>query len=781
VPESATPVRVEDIIVTTPTFSRPWDEVALQVILDAKSASVTAANEAEAARDVALEQTGIIDGIAEETRVAAAAALVSQNQSAISADTATTKAAEAAASAAAALVSKNAAAVSELAAYNSAQSAAGSDTNAHAFADAAALSATSASNSASAAAGSAGAAAAAAADTAADKLSTAADRVAVAADKVTVTALKDETKVYRDEAQAALGTIVGVISDGGSIDLSSGVYPAKPNVSTVWRVVVGGTVLSDSVVYEVSDQLFYTESLDYFYKVDSTDNVTSVAGRKGAVVVTQTDVGLPNVDNTSDLNKPISTATAAGLALKIDKTAIVDDLTSTDPTKVLSAKQGKVLYDLVQANKAAIVRYTYTLTTGQTTVSGPDTAGVALTYDPGTAMLVELNGFPLYKTNDYTATTGNSLTLTTGVEANSELAITVFGAFSLVNHYTKEEDDAKFAVVQADIDEHSRENVIINGNFSLWQRGVSFVDPAHFTTTVDRFVFGQSSGTAKFTVAQSADVPNAQSQFSMDIAVTQAYTPTANDEAHIRYGLEGREGLVKVAGKVVTYSFWAKSNVVGIHSLTMVHPNATRSSEETWVAEYTILAANTWEKKTITVDLGTATGGWSYAGATYGLKIRFCFYAGTTYRAQPGQWTPGNFVGSVNQVNLAGTVGNYLRIAQFKLEAGSKASAFAPEDIIDTLRKCQRYFYLVGGAGDVFGFSAYTGTAAEQHYVPFTFPTTMCKVPVVSTSGPFTVANTAQPTFEVSQTGGRIITLSIAAGRMAARSNGVNTYFDAEF
>jgi len=44
--------------------------------------------------------------------------------------------------------------------------------------------------------------------------------------------------------------------------------------------------------------------------------VTSVAGLTGVVVLSKTDVGLANVDNTTDLLKPVSTATQAGLALK---------------------------------------------------------------------------------------------------------------------------------------------------------------------------------------------------------------------------------------------------------------------------------------------------------------------------------------------------------------------------------------------------------------------------------------------------------------------------------
>lgn len=47
-----------------------------------------------------------------------------------------------------------------------------------------------------------------------------------------------------------------------------------------------------------------------------TDAVTSVAGKVGVVTLVKADVGLGNVDNTSDADKPISTATAAALAEK---------------------------------------------------------------------------------------------------------------------------------------------------------------------------------------------------------------------------------------------------------------------------------------------------------------------------------------------------------------------------------------------------------------------------------------------------------------------------------
>jgi hypothetical protein len=56
---------------------------------------------------------------------------------------------------------------------------------------------------------------------------------------------------------------------------------------------------------------------DLSYAVDSAP-VTTVAGKTGDVELDKTDVGLPNVDNTSDAAKPVSAAQAAALALKAD-------------------------------------------------------------------------------------------------------------------------------------------------------------------------------------------------------------------------------------------------------------------------------------------------------------------------------------------------------------------------------------------------------------------------------------------------------------------------------
>lgn len=58
--------------------------------------------------------------------------------------------------------------------------------------------------------------------------------------------------------------------------------------------------------------------------------VTSVAGKTGAVALAKADVGLSNVDNTSDANKPVSTATQAALNQKMALPTGFLSITSAD-------------------------------------------------------------------------------------------------------------------------------------------------------------------------------------------------------------------------------------------------------------------------------------------------------------------------------------------------------------------------------------------------------------------------------------------------------------------
>ena len=60
--------------------------------------------------------------------------------------------------------------------------------------------------------------------------------------------------------------------------------------------------------------------IPFISEVNGLDSaVQSVAGKTGDVTLVKADVGLADVDNTSDLDKPISTATHTALELKADQ------------------------------------------------------------------------------------------------------------------------------------------------------------------------------------------------------------------------------------------------------------------------------------------------------------------------------------------------------------------------------------------------------------------------------------------------------------------------------
>lgn len=86
------------------------------------------------------------------------------------------------------------------------------------------------------------------------------------------------------------------------------------------------------VVSEITDENGQTilsatnaqEAFAEIAKVAATGGVTSVNGRQGAVTLSASDVGLGKVNDTTDLEKPVSTLQQAALDLKVDKTTTVN-------------------------------------------------------------------------------------------------------------------------------------------------------------------------------------------------------------------------------------------------------------------------------------------------------------------------------------------------------------------------------------------------------------------------------------------------------------------------
>ena len=132
---------------------------------------------------------------------------------------------------------------------------------------------------------------------------------------------------------------------------------------------------------EISDQLL--TSVPYAFSANRAENVTGVVsilnGGTGASTVlgATTNLGLQNVDNTRDLNKPISTYTQAALNLKEDVSNKSTNV-STDGTSNTMYPSVKAVKDYVDANLATATPDATTAVKGKVQLAGDFTGTAAL-------------------------------------------------------------------------------------------------------------------------------------------------------------------------------------------------------------------------------------------------------------------------------------------------------------------------------------------------------------------------------------------------------------------
>jgi hypothetical protein len=94
------------------------------------------------------------------------------------------------------------------------------------------------------------------------------------------------------------------------------------------------------------------------------------------------------------------------------------------------------------SSTAAIYRYRFTASGGETSVSGTDANGLTLSYLPGKEQ-VYLNGVLLARTSDYTASNGTSITSLAALAASDIVEIITFTSFELAGAIEETIFDAK--------------------------------------------------------------------------------------------------------------------------------------------------------------------------------------------------------------------------------------------------------------------------------------------------------------------------------------------------
>ena len=244
-----------------------------------------------------------------------------------------------------------------------------------------------------------------------------------------------------------------------------------------------------------------------------------------------------------------------------------------------------------------------------------------------------------------------------------------------------------------------RRNLFINGKMQIAQRAAtrtSQTSTGYYT--VDRWQLAINS-TGTWDISQSTTVPSGEGfYYSQKLDCTGADASLGSGDymifrqkiegvnlQQLKYGTSSAEKL--------TLSFWVRSAKTGTYIIEFFNNNSTGNKFQS--QSYTISSANTWEKKTITIDGDTTLPFENTTDAE--LLVYFWLAGGSNYTGSGAlntSWTtsPANSTRAVGQVNLADSTSNDWYITGIQLEMGDQATPFEHLSLGEELALCQRYF-----------------------------------------------------------------------------------------
>ena len=171
------------------------------------------------------------------------------------------------------------------------------------------------------------------------------------------------------------------------------------------------------------------------------------AGTTGNVVITKSDLSLGNVDNTSDVNKPVSTATQTALDLKVDENAAITGATKTkityDAKGLVTGGADATTADVADSSNKRYVTDAQLVVIGNTsgTNTGDQTATTVANTPAGniaaTTVQAAINELDSEKETALTFSTGTTRTVNT-ITAN--LSTGVSGGQSVIGGTASGED-----------------------------------------------------------------------------------------------------------------------------------------------------------------------------------------------------------------------------------------------------------------------------------------------------------------------------------------------------
>ena len=243
----------------------------------------------------------------------------------------------------------------------------------------------------------------------------------------------------------------------------------------------------------------------------------------------------------------------------------------------------------------------------------------------------------------------------------------------------------------------TRRNLLVNGGMQVMQRrafssnAIAAVDST-LTYTLDNWSV-YKVGAVGLTISQDTSV--APKGFLRSLKALNTATDSslaATDRALIAQRIEGSRIRHLLWGtphaKPITLSFYVRSSITGTHGGAIGNGSDNRSYPFT----YTISAADTWERKIITIP-GDTTGTWE-TGNARSMQVVFGLGVGSNNSNTAGAW----YAADLNSATGATT--GFLTtsaatwyLAGCQIEVGNHATDFEHRSYDEDLKDCLRYFY----------------------------------------------------------------------------------------
>ena len=466
---------------------------------------------------------------------------------------------------------------------------------------------------------------------------------------------------------AYLSTLVAIAADistvaGIAADVTT-VAGIDTDVTTVAGIAADVTAVAaiDSDVTQVSSIHAAVSTVSSINAAVSTvasisTNVTTVAGISSAV---STVAGISTaVSNVSSISAAVSTV--SGISAAVSTVASI--------SSAVSAVNSNATNINTVAGIAAAVTSVAAISANVTTV-----AGISSAVSTVAGMSSNIASVVANMASILNAASFGFPTLASGDENKMLQINTSFNGYNAVKPI-------------------SRKNVLINGDALIWQRGTSFSSIADGAFFADRWRY-RKTGAMVHDITRSTDVPTVAQAgrkipYSIKIDCTTVDSSiAAGDFCFITQRVEGYRFAQMIAQKASVGHFWVKAPKTG--TFCIAHNNS--GNDRGYVSEYTVNAANTWEKKTVNIAASPSAGTWVYDNGI-GIDFNVILAAGSTYHTTAGAWQTGVFLSTSNQVNACDNTANDFYITEIQWEEGSQPTSFEVLSFSDTLRDCMRYF-----------------------------------------------------------------------------------------